>query len=129
MKIGTMLLFGLMILTMLIQTASAANIPDFAFDSIFDEYFSGNLTTFKLIEMAADLYMTKVGSLVFWSVAIASVYLSMYAATGGSYIPSAVFSAVGFVLIMVLPSELTSAMKVALVIGLFVAPVYQYVMR
>lgn len=117
------------VLILLTRTAVAATIPDFGFDEMYREYFSGDFYTFKVIEMAGELYMTKIGSFVFWSILFAVVFIALYATTGGLFIPSAAFSVLGFILINAMPSELDAVAKIILAAGLFVVPIYQYIMR
>lgn len=109
--------------------AGAVNIPDFGFADMFYEMVSSEFTTWGIIETVGRLYMTKIGSFVFWAVLFAICFIALYTTTGGLFIPSVVFSAVGFILINVMPSELDAAAKILLAVGLFAVPIYQYISR
>ena len=113
----------------LLQTASAAYVPDFEFTKIYDEYFTDGFRTWDVLSMAGDLYMTRLGSFLFWGILFGVVYISLHITTGGMFIPTAAFSAVGSVLILVMPSELSAPAKIILTVGLFVVPIYKYVTR
>jgi hypothetical protein len=107
---------------------AADDFEDFHFTEIFDTYFNADheISTWDMLTMARELYETKMGSLIFWTLMFVSVYFALHLTTGGTFIPSAVFAAVGSILVLVMPSELSVWMQLILVVGLFIIPIYRY---
>jgi len=109
--------------------APPVEIPNFHFSKIFDSYFTENeneFSSWNLLTMSRELYETSMGSFVFWALLFVAVYFALHITTGGTFIPAAVFAAVGAILIIVMPVEFSIWAQLGLIIGLFIIPIYRY---
>ena len=99
------------------------------FDSVFNSYMTDEeheLSGWDILEAPQDYYDDTVTPFIFWSVLFIIVYAALYISTGGAFIPAVAFSAVGFILVNVMPLELSVWGRVLISIGLFVVPAYKY---
>ncbi|MCL2862804.1 MAG: hypothetical protein FWE54_01715 [Methanimicrococcus sp.] len=124
----------LRVLLLILLSLSAVNlsvgyIPDFGFAEVFEGLIEDDLTTFGVFEAISQLYMSRIGQLIFWGVLFSVVYIALHVTTGGAFIPAVAFSAVGFIVINVLPLELMPGVKLIITVGLFVVPIYEYIMK
>lgn len=100
-----------------------------SYDGIFNEYFSSqneNFSGWDVLEIPRSYYYETVTPFIFWTIVFAIVYAALYITTGGAFIPAAAFSAVGAILVNVMPLELSVWGRVLISIGLFVVPAYKY---
>jgi len=100
-----------------------------SYDGIFNEYFSSqneNFSGWDVLEIPRSYYYETVTPFIFWTIVFAIVYTALYITTGGAFIPAAAFSAVGAILVNVMPLELSVWGRVLISIGLFVVPAYKY---
>lgn len=100
-----------------------------SYDGIFNQYFTAqneNFSGWDVLELPRTFYYESVTPFIFWTVVFAVIYTALYITTGGAFIPAAAFSAVGFILVNVMPLELSVWARVLISIGLFVVPAYKY---
>lgn len=106
-----------------------SELENLSFDGIFNNYFSAendNFSAWDILNIPRSYYYETVTPFIFWTVIFAIVYAALYITTGGAFIPAAAFSAVGFILVNVMPLELSVWARVLISIGLFVVPAYKY---
>ncbi|MDV0447432.1 hypothetical protein MsAg5_13220 [Methanosarcinaceae archaeon Ag5] len=114
---------------LLFNVAGAVEIEDFEqfdFTELYNEFFVSGFTNWDLLEMALDFYVNSVGGTVLWMILFITVYTALHLTTGGVSIPAAAFSAVGMILVQVLPYELSTWTYMLISIALFVLPGYKY---
>lgn len=102
---------------------------DLKFDSVFNSYMADEnheLSGWDILKAPQDYYDDTVTPFIFWSILFIIVYAALYISTGGAFIPAAAFSAVGFILVNVMPLELSVWARILISIGLFVVPAYKY---
>lgn len=106
-----------------------SELENLSFDGIFNNYFSAendNFSAWDILNIPRSYYYETVTPFIFWTIIFAIVYAALYITTGGAFIPAAAFSAVGFILVNVMPLELSVWARVLISIGLFVVPAYKY---
>lgn len=106
-----------------------SELENLSFDGIFNTYFSAendNFSAWDILNIPRSYYYETVTPFIFWTIIFAIVYAALYITTGGAFIPAAAFSAVGFILVNVMPLELSVWARVLISIGLFVVPAYKY---
>lgn len=106
-----------------------SDFENLSYDGVFNQYFSSqneNLSGWDVLELPRSYYYETVTPFIFWTIIFAVVYTALYITTGGAFIPAAAFSAVGAILVNVMPLELSVWGRVLISIGLFVVPAYKY---
>lgn len=102
-------------------------LQDFDFDTIYNAYIgTGMFSNWNILLLARDFYDAQVTLFVFWMVIFIIVYAALHLTTGGISIPAVVFSAVGMILVQVMPVQLGGWAYLLIATALFILPLYKY---